>query len=465
MTIRSLLSLVPALLVSAVSPAPAEEPARPNVLFIAVDDLNDWTGFLDGHPGVQTPNLDRLASRGRAFTRAYCAAPACNPSRTAALTGRRPSTTGVYHNNQPWRPVLKDAVTLPQHFAAAGYRVAGGGKIFHNSFDDPASWPERFPVRRNPEPDDRPVNGIAGAAHFDWGPLDVPDSAMGDHQLVSWAADWLEQPQDRPFFLAVGLTKPHLPWYVPRAYFDRHPLSEIVLPQVKADDLADVPPLGREIARPDGDHRRVVEARQWEEAVRGYLASITFADAQIGRLIEALDASPHGRNTIIVLWGDHGWHLGEKEHWRKFALWERATRVPLIVVAPGVAEPGTTSDRTVSLLDLYPTLIELTGVPGRSGLEGDSIVPLLKDPDAAWERPVLTTHGRENHAVRSGRWRYIRYRDGGEELYDHEADPHEWSNLADDPKWSRVKSELSRWLPDANAPDAPSGRAAAGGGD
>lgn len=437
----------------------AEDTQRPpNVLFIAVDDLNDWTGFLGGHPQARTPHLDRLAARGVAFERAHCNAPACNPSRVSLLTGRRPSTTGVYHNDQPWRPVLPDAITLPQHFAAAGYEVAGGGKIFHNSFNDRPSWPEWFPAGTHPEPDAIPVNGIPGTAHFDWGPVDVSDEAMGDHRTVSWAIDKLHADRDRPFFLAVGLIRPHLPWYVPRSYFENHPLDGIVLPETRGDDLDDIPPAGVAIARPQGDHRKVIEHDQWAKAVQGYLASIEFADAEIGRLLDALDAGGHADDTIVVLWGDHGWHLGEKQHWRKFALWEEATRVPLIIAAPGLTSPGRRSGRTVTLLDLYPTLVELCDLPDLDGLEGNSLVPLLRDPNAAWDHPALTTHGRGNHAVRDERWRYIRYADGSEELYDHEADPMEWTNLAGDPSRRSVKAELARHLPDTNAPDAPRAR-------
>lgn len=437
--------------------------SRPNILFIAADDMNDWTGFLGGHPQARTPNLDRLAKRGEVFGRAYCSAPACNPSRASLLTGVRPASSGVYHNDQPWRPVLRDAQTLPQRFQAAGYHVVGGGKIFHNAYNDPPSWHEWIAHKNGPGtvPAKRPVNGIAKAAHFDWGPVPAGDEAMGDYRVFSRAIDYLHESHDRPFFLAVGLIKPHLPWYVPQKYFDQFPLDGIRRPEVKADDLADVPAAGVAIARPQGDHRKVVEAGQWDKAVQGYLASIAFADAQIGRLLDALDASPHAKDTIVVFWGDHGWHLGQKEHWRKFALWEEATRVPLIVVAPGVTTPGSRSDRTVSLMDLYPTLVELAGLPSKPGLEGVSLVPLLKDSKASWDHPAVTTHGRNNHAVRSERWRYIRYADGSEELYDHDNDPHEWANLAGDPKWTAVKAELARSLPAKNAPDAPRVRAGA----
>jgi arylsulfatase A-like enzyme len=438
---------------------PPVDDRRPNVLFLAIDDLNDWTGFLGGHSQSRTPNLDRLADRGMVFERAYCAAPACNPSRAALLTGIRPSTSGVYTNSQPWRPALPDAVTLPQHFMAAGYEVIGGGKIFHGGFNDPESWQESFKQPADPKPDDLPVNGIPRTAHFDWGPVDVPDEAMGDHKVVDWAIDQLGRSREKPLFLAVGLYRPHLPWYVPRAYFDAHPASGVILPEVPEDDLDDIPPAGRKMARPEGDHRNVLGQDQWHEAVQGYLASIAFADAQVGRLLDALDRSPIAEETIIVMWGDHGWHLGEKQHWRKFALWEEAARVPFVIAAPGVTEPGSRCDRPVSLLDIYPTLIDLCGLSDRRELEGTSLSPLLKDPGAPWDRFALTTHGRKNHAVRSDRWRYIRYEDGSEELYDHDADPMEWRNLADDPEFDGVKAALAEALPATDAPDAPDARA------
>lgn len=433
--------------------APDSE-GRPNVLLLAIDDLNDWTGFLGGHPQAKTPNLDRLASRGVVFERAYCAAPACNPSRTALLTGIRPSSSGIYLNPQPWRPAMPDAVTLPQHFMASGYDVLGGGKIFHGGFNDPDSWQVYFQQPGDPKPEQTPVNGIPRTAHFDWGPVDVADEAMGDHQVVDWAIEQLNEPRDGPLFLAVGLYRPHLPWYVPRSDFDAFPIDEILLPEVLENDLDDIPPPGIQMAGPERDHRNVVEHDQWHKAVQGYLASIAFADRQVGRLLDALDASPIGENTIIVLTSDHGWHLGEKEHWRKFALWEEATRVTFAIVAPGIASPEGRCSRTVSLTDVYPTLIDLCGLPDRSELEGRSLAPLLRDPSTAWEHPAVTTHGRNNHTVRSERWRYIRYADGSEELYDHDADPKEWHNLAESPDLDEVKAALARALPVVNVPPA-----------
>jgi arylsulfatase A-like enzyme len=433
--------------------------AKPNVLFIAVDDLNAWIGCMGVRPDVKTPNIDRLAARGTLFTRAYCVAPACNPSRAALLTGVRPSTSGVYHNSQPWRPVLKDAVTLPQHFQANGYKVEGGGKIFHGGFNDQASW-ENYHKERggNPTPPNKPVNGL-NMAQFDWGPLNVADDAMPDHKTVTWASEFLQKKYDRPFFLAVGLHKPHLPFYAPKKYFDLYPLDKIELPKTLETDLDDVPPVGVKVARPTGDHAAVLKANQWKQAVQAYLACISYADAEIGRLLDALDKSPHAANTIIVFWGDHGWHLGEKQHWRKFALWEEATRTPLIVVAPGVSKEKQRCDRPVTLMDIYPTLVDLCALKEKPGLEAHSLLPLLKDAKAEWKHAAITTHGRENHAVRTDRWRYIRYSDGGEELYDHTADPLEWKNLAKDPKFDAVKKELAAHLPKVNAPDAPAQKA------
>jgi Arylsulfatase A and related enzymes len=258
------------------------------------------------------------------------------------MTGVRPSSSGVYENQQPFRrsDALKDAVTLPQHFMANGYRAVGGGKIYHGSFPDPASWNEYFPSQKknkpsDPMPDGRPLNGIPKTAQFDWGPVNVPDSQMGDYQVVDWAAAELKKPQDKPFFLACGIFRPHLPWYVPKKYFDMYPLEKITLPTVKEDDLDDVPPIGKHLALRSGDHKKVMEHHQWRNAVQGYLAAISFCDAQVGRLLDAFDASPHAKNTTIVLWSDHGWHLGQKLHWRKFALWEEATHNVFMIVSPG----------------------------------------------------------------------------------------------------------------------------------
>lgn len=439
-------------------PARADEP--PDVLFVVIDDLNDWVGVLGGHVQARTPRLDRLAARGTLFTNAHCAAPLCNPSRTALLTGRRPSSTGIYANPQPFRPVMPDVVTLPERFARAGWRTYGCGKIFHRG--DPGAFEVVRPDAchlprpgRGWRPPVVPANGLDLRGHFDWGAAASPEDAVqSDARVADQVIAWLREPSRGPRFIACGFFRPHLPWYVPRAWFDAYPLDQVVLPVVRPDDLADVPMAGRRLAKVQ-DHARIVGSGKWAEAVQAYLASLSFTDAQLGRVLDALDRSPRGARTVVVLCADHGWSLGEKQHWRKSALWEECTRVPLVVVAPGVTRPGSRSARAVNLVDVYPTLVELCGLGSTEGLEGESLVPLLHDPEAPRATPSLTTHERGNHAVRDDRWRYIRYADGSEELYDHAVDPHEWHNRADDPAAAEIKATLARWLPAHDAPSAP----------
>ncbi|MEM7393651.1 MAG: sulfatase, partial [Verrucomicrobiota bacterium] len=440
-----------------------------NVLFLSIDDLNDWVGCLGGHPQARTPNIDRLANRGVLFTNAHCPAPACNPSRAAVFTGIGPSTSGVYHNHQPWRRSgrLASTVTLPEHFMAHGYTSIRAGKVFHGDPPPLAFWDVQWPSRRHfkqSNPIDYPnthINRIPDAGSFDWGPVDVEPEAMGDWRLAEWVADQLRTKHEEPFFLAAGTTQPHLEWYSPREYIDRFPLDEIVLPEVPDDDLDDVPPRAvKRIARPDQYHAMVLRHDEWRRAVQGYLANIAFVDDCVGVILDGLDEGPNRTDTVVVLWSDHGQHLGEKHHWHKYSLWEEATRVPLIVVAPGVTPPGTRCSRPVNLIDLYPTLAELCDLPRQDAAEGISLLPLLRDGRAAWSRPAVTTHGRNNHAVRSEQWRYILYEDGTEELYDHRNDPREWTNLADRAGFDAVKRDLRASLPAVNAPDSFSTRPA-----
>jgi arylsulfatase A-like enzyme len=431
----------------------AETPTKPDVLFIAIDDLNDWVGHLGGHPDMKTPQIDRLAARGVSFANAHCAAPACNPSRAALLSGLRPSATGVYTNRNLWQDALADVVTLPQFFMAAGYQVIGGGKIFHHGGGKTEFWDEYYQRKELPRPE-VPYNGL-DMAHFDWGPVDADEAEMPDYKLVSWAAEQLNRRRDKPMFLAVGIVKPHLPWYVPKKYFEIYSVEEITLPEVPNDDLNDIPPEGLAMARPERDHKAVIDAGQWRQAVQAYLATITFVDDQVGRLLDALDRSPKAANTIIVLWGDHGWHLGEKHHWRKFSLWEEATRAPLIFAGPGVVSSGQQCPRPVDFLAVYPTLADLCGLDLPDHLQGISLGPLLKDPDAKWDGMALTTHGRGKHGVRSERWRYIRYSDSTEELYDHAADPMEWNNLAHEDEHGGLKRELRKRMPTKEAAPTP----------
>ncbi len=446
---------------------------RPNVLFLSVDDMNDWGG-LGGYPGVRTPNLDALGRRGVLFSNAHCASPLCNPSRTSLLTGMRPDTTGIYDNDQFWRPELPEVETIPMYFKKHGYHVAGAGKVFHHTagmnppdqwdefklqvFDDP--WYRRdewYPWNKKiPAPAGHPFNGLRNfQGEFDWGVMEKPDGEFGDAAAVKFGADFLARKQDKPFFLAVGLWHPHIPMFAPKRFFDMYPLDEIKLPVSPEDDLDDVPAVGQKMAafRRD-EHRRILKEGKWKEAVRAYLASISFADHLIGQMVAAVDGSAHARNTLIVFWSDNGWHLGEKQHWHKSTLWERSTHVPMMIAGPGVRQAGVARTQPVSLLDLYPTLVEVCGLPRNSKLEGESLVPLLRNARAK-RNPVVSTFERGNHSVRDERWRYIRYHDGGEELYDRRADPNEWRNVAGHPEHAAVKRDLARWIPKNSAPQRP----------
>jgi arylsulfatase A-like enzyme len=438
---------------------------RPNVLFIIADDMNDWTSTLGGYAGpVRTPNQDRLASRGVLFSNAYCSSPLCNPSRTSVMLGLRPGTTGIYDNGQWWRPALPDAVTLPEHFRANGYYAAGGGKTFHHTpgFNPPSCWDEYFPQVFDEKPPRFPLNGFGDKSHAqetDWGAVDKTDLEMGDGQMVTWAAKFLAKQHEKPFFLACGLFHPHLPWYVPRKYLDMYPLDRIKLPVLRDNDLDDVPEEGRALAHSmDEDRRRILATGQWRKAVQAYLASITFSDAQMGRLLDALDTSRYRNNTIVIFWSDNGFHLGQKEHWHKSTLWMEATHIPFIIAEPDGVVAGSRCSRTVGLVDIYPTLIELCGL-GRKQLDGASLVPLLRNPRAEWKRPAVMTFKRGQHAVCTERYRYIRYSDGTEELYDDELDPHEWTNLASSAKHTQVKKELAGWAAHVDAQPKPSRKA------
>lgn len=417
---------------------------RPNVLMIAVDDLNHWVGHFGRNPQAKTPNLDRLASRGVTFTRAYCAVPACNPSRAALLSGMRPWQTACYKNRDFWKQHIPVGRGLTVPFLKAGYRVSGAGKIYHSDSFYPSEWTEYMP-KQGFTAHGRGVAKMEGfhepLAH------DLKDEDLGDWQSVDWCIERLQQPTDKPWFIACGLHKPHLPFAVPRKYYAQFPLEGIQLPPHIQGDLDDIPAAGIKMAKPKGDHQRFLKSNRWKAAIQSYLATIAYTDMNIGRLLQALERSPHRDHTIIVLWGDHGWHFGEKEHWRKFALWEEATRVPLIWVVPGLTPKGRVCERAVDLMCVYPTLCELVGLAIPEHVTSPSIRPLLKDPNAAWDRPAVTTHGFRNHAVRSTDWRYIRYADGSEELYQHQTDPYEWKNLAGDPKYQEVIAQLAQWLP------------------
>ena len=439
---------------------------KPNVLFIAIDDQNDWFGCLGGHPQAKTPNIDRLAGRGTLFTNAHCQSPLCNPCRTSLMTGLRPSTTGIY-GLAPWiRNVeeLKDLVTLPQYLARHGYRTYSTGKIYHGGYGRRKTDKE-FHVLGPPagvgvRPKEKLVDTPAKHPLVDWGVFPHRDEDKGDWKVASWAVEQIEAGPKEPFFLSVGFFLPHVPCYATQKWFDLYPEDSLKLPPVKRDDRDDTPRFSWYLhwTLPEPRLKFLEEANQWKNLVRSYLACTSFVDSQVGRVLEALDREEHADDTVIVLWSDHGWHLGEKLITGKNTLWDRSARVPLIFAGPGVAA-GAKCARPAELLDIYPTLVELCGLPAKHGLEGHSLVAQLNDARAPRPWPAITTHNHDNHGVRSERWRYIRYADGSEELYDMRKDPNEWDNLAGDPQYAEIVREHRGWLPKTSAKPAPGSRA------
>ncbi|MCA8986207.1 MAG: sulfatase [Planctomycetaceae bacterium] len=450
---------------------------RLNVLFIAIDDLNDYISPLDHHPGIRTPNFERLARRSVLFTNAHCAAPACHPSRVAVMTGVHPTRSGIYRNlfgahGPRWRhesPVLEDAIVLSQHFRDHGYRAVGGGKIFHtlqwtkgDSQNDPtawdayrgdpldpisADWPRPAFIKTKDQNDGftgrRPLNNF----YFGAAPVELK-AEQGDGAVVDWAIEQMSAETTQPLFLAVGLFRPHIPWEVPQEWFDLYPESEVQLPEYRDDDLDDAHSHGREAW-----HRWVVENNQWKHLVRGYLASVSYVDHQLGRLLDRLDASPLAGKTMIVLWTDHGFHLGEKQNWEKFALWEQTTRTPLFIHVPGISQDGARTNQPATLTDLYPTLCDLAGLPTPPQCTGKSLAIQVEHPDQIDERTSLTSFvfgggGKPAHGISDTRYRYILYADGFEELYDLQQDRNEFQNLASDPKLSDTKNRLRQSLPE-----------------
>ncbi|MDA7916103.1 sulfatase [Verrucomicrobia bacterium] len=429
---------------------------QPNVLFIAIDDLNDWVSCLNGHPQVQTPNIDRLATRGVLFTNAHCQAPICNPSRTSVMTGLRPSTTGVY-GLAPWfRTVdeLKELTTLPQHLAKNGYTTYTVGKIYHGKgWNSPGH--DEFDIEGKTEPGLRPktkrVATPRGGRGMDWGVYPFKDSDQRDWKTASWATDQLDKKPKDPFFLAVGFALPHVPLLATQKWFDLYPEDEVQLPRMLLDDRNDTPRFSWYLhwKLPEPRQKFLLQTGEQIKIVQAYLASISFVDSQVGRVLDALERSGKKDDTIVVLWSDHGYHLGEKEITGKNTLWDRSARVPMIFAGPGIEE-GTQCGRPVELLDMYPTLSELCGLEIPKHLEGLSLLPQLKDATAPRKRPAITTDNHDNHGLRTERWRYIRYADGSEELYDMLRDPNEFTNLAGDKRYSEEKANLRSQLPKSN---------------
>lgn len=450
------------LLIALATTCMSQAKEAPNILLISIDDLNDWIGCLGGHPQAKTPNIDRLATRGVLFSNAHCQAPVCNPSRASLMTSLYPETSGIYFLNPDIAasPTAVKATPLPKRFEQEGYHVSGAGKLFHSR--ENALYISNYagsyggfgpiPKKKISQPHGHPL--------WDWGAFPDSNEKMPDHKIAAWAAGEIARlGTEEPFLLAIGFYRPHVPMFVPKEWFDLHPLPEIKLPEVKADDLADLSDYAINITRLKHvapTQKWIQSNGEWKHAVQSYLASVSFVDSCVGTVLEALDNSPHKDNTIIVLFSDHGFHLGEKDRWAKRSLWEDGTRVPLIIAAPGL-KGGRITGKPVGLIDLYPTLLSLSGLSRDPMHEGHSLVPLLKDTEADWKHPARTSFGPGNVALRSERYRYIRYVDGSEELYDHQKDPHEWNNLADKPELATIKQQLALKLPKTSAAPLGSG--------
>ncbi|PQO33795.1 sulfatase [Blastopirellula marina] len=442
-------------LVGSPEPTQAEE-KRFNVLFIAVDDMNNDLGCY-GNSQVHSPNIDRLAKTGTCFDRAYCQFPLCSPSRTSIMTGLRPDTTTVYDLKKHFRKVLPNVVTLPQAFEKQGYFTARVGKIYHygnpgqigtNGLDDDASWQTRV----NPSGRDKreesliinhtPKRGLGSSLSFL--AAEGTDEEQTDGMVATEAIRLMEENKDKPFFIAAGFYRPHCPYVAPKKYFDMYPMQKVPrwkndFPEVKtAPELAFAsnkpwPWLG-------------ANSQQLQEAQQAYWATISFVDAQVGRLLDALDRLELRDNTVIVFWSDHGYHFGDHGLVMKQSLFERSARVPLIVVAPGQKEKGTHSGRTVELVDLYPTLTDLCGVTSPERLHGESLVPLLDNPMADWNKPAITqtkrNQNRMGYSLRNERYRLVTWGEGENQLYDYENDPDEKNNLANSPEHAQLMEQL-----------------------
>jgi len=443
---------------------------KPNILFIAIDDMNDWIGPLGGLGDLpKTPNLDRLARQSVTFTNAHCASPACSPSRLSIMSGIQPSRSGKmcneWYDGPGWRKeaIFSDIETIEQFFRNRGYETLAGGKIYHTlappwttlNHADPDGWDYYFPSIygpipyqvRAPEEVIRPEH-FKGARHpwFTWGPVNVDDTKMADCQVVDWARYELSRKHEKPLYLACGIFRPHMPWEVPQKYFDLYPLEELPDLVIDENDLEDSYDHGRRQWQ-----KFVLENKQWKKVIQAYLASVSFSDAMLGRLLDGLDQSAYVHNTIVVLWADHGMHIGEKENWEKFTLWEESTRVPLIIRPVTCKIPDESCDEPVSLLDIYPTLVELAGFVAPDHCDGVSLLDQLNNPEKERKINALTsfTFGgrmdRAAHTLRSRDFRYIFYEDNKlEELYDHRSDPNEFINLAYDPGYRKVVKEFRR---------------------
>ncbi len=459
---------------------------HPNVLFIAIDDLNDWVSVFGGHPKAITPHLDRFANEGAmVFQNAHGAGSICGPSRSAMLSGFMPSRTGAYGNstNMVESSLVQTYATLPEYFSKNGYYSLSMGKIFHKhdvaggidrgqwSFDqfeptkgggsaDPSQLTSRIKNLINGQPGPPSQYTGANGSEFAWGPTLQPKEETKDYKTALWAADQLQVEREKPFFMAIGISKPHLPFFAPQEFFDLYDPKGEYKPPVREDDLDDIlTPNGKPKFKPTADYLWLKQNDLFDEAARGYLAASSYADACLGVIFDGLKRSPHFENTIVFVWGDHGWHLGEKLRYRKGSGWSESTRFPLLVRMPDM-QTRQDCERPISMIDFYPTLIELCSLPEKPVLDGRSFAPLLDNPKRKWTHPVVTIHGEGNASAFDGRWRHIRYSDGTRELYDLEVDPQEWTNLASNPnaKAKAAAKRLAAIMPKRFAPSLPNSK-------
>lgn len=452
---------------------------KPNIIMIAVDDLNDWVGVYGGHPQAKTPNLDKLAKSSMVFRNASCPGPVCGPSRSALLSGYRPSTTGVYGNDHNLLdyPIPQTHATLPEYFSKNGYITISSGKIFHKHNTpngvDHGNWAfdvwddqkgggkiikEKYFSRNkgiiNGKEIENPLYQKGGGTEFAFGPTDGPKEATADYKTAKWFEAKLQDNYEKPFFMAVGISKPHLPFHVPQEFFDMYGLDTLKMPEYRMDDLDDiVDKNGKKVEEAQPDFLWAKHYGIEKEVARAYLAAVSYADACIGVVLDAVAKSKYADNTIVMVWGDHGWHLGEKLRYRKATLWRESTQLPFIFHAPGMTKMQD-CNRNVNLLDIYPTLIDLCKLPKKE-LDGKSFAPLLKNPNLKWG-PTLTTAGEGNHSVISEKWHYINSKNSVEQLYNLEKDPMEWNNLISlkTPETEAVVKELKAYLPKNEVPEA-----------
>ena len=428
---------------------------RANVVFIVIDDLNDWIGCLGGHPQAQTPGIDRLAAKGMLFTNAHCQAPVCNPSRASFMSSKFPSSTGIYFLNPDLAksPIVAKNKLLPQRFQSEGYDVRGAGKLFHGG-QSAKYWPKwhNFGGAAWPRPVEK-LTAFPGHPLWDWGVIPQNDELSPDYKIANWATAQLDQQYNNPFLLGVGFVRPHVPQYATQKWFDLYPLESLELPAQLESDLDDLPEYAVNVTRLKHvapTHEWVVKNNEWKPLVQSYLACVSFVDSQVARIVQAIQDSPQGENTYIVLCSDHGFHLGEKDRYAKRSLWEDSTRVPLIIAGPGI-RPGT-CDAPVQLLDIYPTLLDLCGLAADRTLEGNSLKPLLMNPKAEWNHFARSSFGPGNYAVISRQFRFIQYNDGSEEFYDKRNDPHEWRNESRNPEFGSLITKHRAQIPSKRHP-------------